>query len=233
MTRLWPFRAAERPLGAAASAYATAPLVRDATPWREAPLCALDFELTGLDLEHDEIISFGAVPIDDGIVRLAGAVSGLVRPQREIGEASIRVHTIRAVDLERAPVLDEAIGPLLDVLAGRALVVHTAAVERAHLGRALRRLGTKLRGPVIDTDVLGRIWLHSRDRRLRRHVSLSELAGQLGLPADSPHNALSDALTTAQVFIALASHLDAEHPETVGGLAHAERRLATIRTFHA
>lgn len=231
MTRAWPFRARGGRRSAAAAAYESAPLPSMGTAWREAPLCALDFELTGLDLERDEIISFGAVPVDGGIVRLAGSVSGLVRPEREIGEASIRVHTIRAIDLERAPQLADAIGPLLALLAGRALIVHTAAVERTHLGRALRLLGTRMRGAVIDTDVLGRLWLYGRDGRLRRHLSLSELAGALGLPADRPHDALSDALTTAQVFIALASHLEAEHHETIGTLANAGRRLESIRVF--
>ena len=37
-------------------------------PWRDARYCVVDLELTGLDPRADEIISFGAVPIDDGRV---------------------------------------------------------------------------------------------------------------------------------------------------------------------
>ena len=39
-------------------------------------------------------------------------------------------------------------------------------------------------------------------------LGLTELASRLGLPAHRPHHALGDALTTAQVFLALATHLE-------------------------
>jgi DNA polymerase-3 subunit epsilon len=191
----------------------------------------VDLELTGLDPREHEIISFGAIPIDDGRVKLHAAVEGLVRPDRAISETSIRVHGIRAADLARAPALADAITPLLKAITGRLLVVHSAAVERAFLGRALREQGLRLRGPLIDTEVLGRGWLHERDGHSPRSLSLGDLATALGLPADRPHVALADALTTAQTFIALAAHLDAIHSETAGSLAHAAQRLKTLRAF--
>jgi DNA polymerase III subunit epsilon len=215
-----------------AAAYASAVAPHGRTPWRRSSWCALDFELTGLDPRRDEIISFGAIPIEEGRVQLGGAVSGLVRPGREISDASIRVHGIRAADLARAPLLGDAIDPLLRTISGRVLVVHTAAVERAFLGRALRAQGVRLRGAMVDTEVLGRLWLHQRDGEPRRRLGLGEIAAALALPADRPHDALGDALTTAQVFIALASHLDASHAETVGSLRRARARLETLRAFH-
>jgi DNA polymerase-3 subunit epsilon len=217
----------------AASHYAGAPLAPGRTPWRQGGWCALDFELTGLDPRRAEIISFGAIPIDDGRVHLAGAVSGLIRPVRELGEASIRVHGLRASDLARAPRLAEALSGLLPALAGRGLVVHAAAVERGFLRPALAELGVRLRGPIVDTEALGRLWLYERDGVLRRRITLGQLAAALNLPAERPHHALGDALTAAQAFIALASHLDARHPETVGSLARAGERLANLRAYDA
>lgn len=216
-----------------AAAYASARLPGRRTPWREAGWCALDFELTGLDTREDEIISFGAIPIEAGRVQLGRARSGLVRPTREISEASIIVHGIRAADLARAPRLGDAIGALLRVITGQILVVHSAAVERAFLGRALREQGARLRRPIVDTEVLGCLWLREREHQPTRRLGLGELASALGLPADRPHNALSDALTTAQAFIALATHLDASHAQTVGSLTSAHRHLESLRVFHA
>jgi DNA polymerase-3 subunit epsilon len=214
-----------------AAEYASAKLPGRRTPWRDAAWCALDFELTGLDPRQDEIISFGAVPIDAGRVRLGGAQSGLVHPQRESSEAAIRVHGIRAADLDRAPPLSDAIRPLLHLLAGRGLVAHSATIERAFLGQALRGLGARLRGPIVDTQLLGQLWLYERDDRLRPRMGLADLAAELGLPADRQHDALADAQTTAQVFLALASHLDVRRPETVASLAHVDRRLDGLRVF--
>jgi DNA polymerase III epsilon subunit-like protein len=47
---------------------------------------------------------------------------------------------------------------------------------------------------------------------------LSGLARSLGLPVHRPHHADGDALTTAQVFIALATHLDGFRAQTLGSL---------------
>jgi DNA polymerase III subunit epsilon len=213
--------------------YARAKLPGRRTYWREARWCTLDFELTGLDPKTGEIISFGAIPVEHGRVRLREAISGLVRPERAISDASIRVHGIRASEVARAPVLAAALPTLLATLAGRIVIAHSASVERAFLSRALRAQGLKLRGPIVDTEALGRLWLQERDGHSPRQAPLTALAGALGLPAERPHHALGDALTTAQVFIALATHLDAEHRQTVGSLARAGLRADTLRALHS
>ncbi len=224
---------ARRAVRPAAVAYERAPEPRGATPWRRAPWCAVDLELTGLDAGRDEIVSFAAIPILEGRVHLAGAVSGLVRPGRAVPASSIRIHGLRDADLAAAAPLEEAIDPLLAAMTGRVLVAHVAAVERAFLGPALRRLGVRLRSAVADTSVLGRLWLWERDGRRPADMSLSDLARALGLPVHAEHDALGDALTTAQVFIAAATHLDARDTETVRTLTRADGRLAAMRAFHA
>ena len=103
-------------------------------------------------------------------------------------------------------------------MTGRVLVAHAAWVERAFLGRLLRTRGARLRGAVIDTSVLGRLWLAERDGRAPATLSLTALAAALGLPIHRPHRAAGDALTTAQAFIALAALLG---DETVRSLADA------------
>ncbi|HLM86842.1 MAG TPA: exonuclease domain-containing protein [Solirubrobacteraceae bacterium] len=220
-----------RSRGAGAVAYTRTRLPAGRTPWREASICAIDLELSGLDPREHEIVSFGAVPIEHGRVQLGAAVHGRVRPLRSISEASIRVHGLRVADLASAPALDVAIDPLLAVMAGRIPVVHVAAIERGFLGPALRRQGVRLRRRMIDTSVLGLVWLHERDGQGPRRVSLTALAQELGLPSHHPHDAVGDALTTAQVFVALATHLDARQPETVRRLTTADRRLESLLAY--
>jgi hypothetical protein len=41
---------------------------------------------------------------------------------------------------------------------------------------------------------------------------------ELGLPVHRPHHADGDALTAAQAFIVLATHLDSFEPQTLGSL---------------
>ncbi len=219
--------------GPGASAYRAARLPAGRTPWRSAAYCAVDLELTGLDPRRDQIVSFGAIPIADGRARLGDAVEGRARPERAINESAIRVHGLREADLADAPEIDLAIDPLLGAMAGRIPVVHAAEIERGFLRPALRRLGLRLRRPMVDTSVLGSVWLHERDGAPARRMTLAETAAALGLPSHREHDALGDALTTAQVFLSLTAHLDAIRPETVRSLTTAGRRLESMRMYPA
>jgi DNA polymerase III subunit epsilon len=207
---------------AAAAAYRAARLPARGTPWRKARFCVVDLELTGLDRRRDAIVAWAAIPVDDGRVTLGGAREGLVRPPGTVPAESIRVHGLRELDLAGAPGPDEAADALLEALAGRVLVAHAAEVERAFLGPLLRSRGARLRGPVVDTRLLGRLWLAERGDHAPARLSLPALTEALGLPAHRPHRAAGDALTTAQAFIALASLLG---DETVRSLAGAQHRL--------
>lgn len=221
-----------RSLGSGARAYKGARLPSGRTRWNAASYCAVDLELTGLDPKLDEIISFAAIPIEQGRVRLSAAVSGRARPRRPSGEAAIRIHGLRAADLADEPPLEQAIEPLLAAMAGRVPVVHVAAIERGFLGPALRRQGLRLHGPMIDTSVVGRLWLRVQGAEVPPVLSLAALAESLGLPVHHPHDALADALTTAQVFVVLASHLDARRPESVRSLRRANARLHPLIAGH-
>jgi len=203
----------------------------------------IDLELTGLDPAQDEIISFAVVTVRDGKVHLEDARYELVRPKRMPDWDTIRVHGLREVDLEEAPPLDELMNVLSGALTGRPIVAHVAEVERSFLRAALSTIGTDLRNPFIDTASLGlklrRLQQQAPVRRggdpgARFAVSspgLSDLARSLGLPVHRPHHADGDALTTAQAFIALATHLETyQSPLTVGRLEELTREAAEPRT---
>jgi DNA polymerase-3 subunit epsilon len=200
------------------------------TPWREAGWCVVDLELTGLDPRTDEIIAVGAVPIDDGNVTLGQSLYTLARPDNPPKHAAVLIHKLRSADLADAPSLPDAIERVLDALAGRVPVFHTSLVERSFLGRELRRRRVKLPADA-DTEVLGRLWLRQRDGNAPAGLSLGRLAQLLKQPAEDPHHALGDALTTAKAFIALASHLDAVQPQTVGSLQHPQGEAGGLRRF--
>lgn len=199
------------------------------TPWREAAFSVVDLELTGLDPASDEIISFAVVTVSGGKVRLDDALYELVRPNQMPDWDTIRIHGLREVDLEEAPPLDDLMDRLLETLTGRPIVAHVAEVERSFLEAAVSPLGTELQNPIIDTASLGlelsRLQQRAPPRRggdpsAKFAVSspgLSDLARSLGLPVHRPHHADGDALTTAQAFIALATHLETfKTPPTVG-----------------
>ncbi len=219
--RLPPLRPRRR--SAAARAYRTAKPPAAETPWRRARYAVVDLELTGLDPRHDEIVSFASVPIEDGRVTVSGIRAATVRPATMPSGETIRIHGLRPMDLAEAPTLPEVMDVILEALAGRTIIAHVAWVERGFLGEALRSAGVRLAEPVLDTALLARHVIGpGRDRN--REMTLSDAARRLGLPVHRPHVAEGDALTTAQLFLALASRLDRAEPQTVGSLARLCRR---------
>jgi DNA polymerase-3 subunit epsilon len=202
----------------AALAYRDAELPDGRTPWRELDFTVIDLETTGLDPARDEIISFATVTVAGGRVRLGDARYEVLRPRRMPDADTIRIHGLREADLAGAPSLTERIDELLEAITGRAMVAHVARIERGFLGTALESLGLVLRNPVVDTAELDRELHRLRRDPGRDPVGLSETARGLGLPVHRPHHADGDALTTAQAFIALAAHLEAFGPQTLGSL---------------
>jgi DNA polymerase-3 subunit epsilon len=219
-----------RPKEGIAGEYARTPAPKGSTPWREARWCALDLELTGLDPRTNDIIAIGAIPIEDGRVLLGESAYTLVRSDKRSETGAVLVHKLRLADVADAPPLDDAVDLMLEALAGRVPVFHTAAVERNFLQPLFAARGLRM-PTAADTDVIGRLWLRERGDAAPNWLSLAGLADLLGLPAEPPHNALADALTTAKAFIALASHLDAMSPRTVSGLLRADRALENVRRF--
>lgn len=215
-------RAPWRPRGQAAEAFRRAPAPAAGSPWRQVDWCAVDLELTGLDPRRDEIVAIGAVPIHDGRLILGRSYYSLVRPRRAPSRAAVLVHKLRSDDLKDAPSLSQAVDGLLEPMTGAVPVFHTAWVEEAFLGPALRRRRVRL--PLAaDTEILGQRWIAGGDPSAATRVGLARLSTLLALSAEAPHHALGDALTTAQVFIALASRLDAAEPQTAGSLVAAAR----------
>ena len=87
----------------------------------------------------------------------------------------------------------------------------------------MKRVGVRLGELTLDTAVLVRHVLPAERLPAEGAVSLSDAARALGLPVHRPHVAEGDALTTAQLFLALATRLDRAESQTVGSLARLSR----------
>jgi DNA polymerase III epsilon subunit family exonuclease len=197
--------------------------------WREERYCVLDFETTGLDPFTDQILSFGLVPIDGGRIVTARARYGLVRAEAPVPARSILVHSLRDADLADAPTLAESLDTIFDALEGRILVAHAAWIERGFLEQAALHAGRRARFRVIDTAVLAHACLELPRPPRGQSIALEYLGARLGLPIHTPHNALGDAMTTAQVFLALSSRLSTERPVS----AHRLVALSRARRYAA
>ncbi|MFV9503287.1 MAG: PolC-type DNA polymerase III [Oscillochloridaceae bacterium umkhey_bin13] len=213
-----------------AQAYEAGPWPAPNLPWREVPYVVLDTETSGLDARRDVLLSVGLVEVRQGRVCLDSRWRSLIRPPAgfEVGGGSIRIHGLMRAELAVAPTLDEVLPAILERLTGRALVVHVAQVDVGFLNQALRPHHARLRGPILDTARLAHS-LHENAKLLgevqpdmpRPAIQLRALAQARGLPVYGEHDALNDALTTAQLFLAQATRLEQQGIRTLRKLLRA------------
>jgi DNA polymerase III subunit epsilon len=158
--------------------------------------------------ERDEIASFAALPVDRARVVIGDAVKGLGRPTNSPPAESIEIHGLRVSDLAAAPIAREALAPLAAALSGRVPVAHAAWAERAFLAPQMEALGSGMPRRMVDTAVLWRLLCILRGEGDPGWCGLSAVAEGLELPAHRAHVAESDALPTAQAFLAMATYLE-------------------------
>lgn len=183
--------------------------------WREINYCAIDLETTGLDFETDEIISIGAVQIQSARVISEANYYREVRPNRNPSSSSIRIHGIRAADLTNASPVESVMPEFAELLRGKVAIAHAAWVESAFLKNRLADLNLDFSRRLIDTASLARACEVVEDE-IDHEPSLEFLAKTLKLPVYSPHNALGDALTSAVIFLALATQIERRKKEQGG-----------------
>lgn len=203
----------QAPEGPLRDFYAT-PFIAPNTDFRQSSYVSLDFETTGLDPAHHELLSFGLINMDGTRIDLGSAEHAILRPRGDIPEASASVHEIRHQDTEHGINEYDALVHLLAHLAGKVMIVHYNKIELGFLDAACRRhFGVGFLIPTIDTLQLGHRWIEDRNLYLRpTDLRLFNLARRFHLPITAAHNALSDATLTLEVFLALtAQRLDEKH----------------------
>lgn len=191
-------------------------LFRFSPPWASVVYWALDLETSGLRPGSDCILSVGLIPVRDGIVRCAESLYTLVRPEDLAGLSveGIRAHHILPAELEQAPALAEVLPEIDQRVREGVLLLHFARLDLAFLRDAYRRSGLPWPRPrVVDTVEL-MLKLSQRQQRFQPHptpppTALPEARAHLGLPRYRNHHALSDALATAELFLALRARLGA------------------------
>jgi DNA polymerase-3 subunit epsilon len=187
-------------------------------PWDAVVYWALDLETGGLDPRADAILAVGLVPVREGHVRVGEGFRTLVRPEpgKKVEPRSVEAHQLVSGETRDAPPLGEVLPEVLRRIEGGVLLVHHAALDVEFLRRAARALRLRWPAPpVVDTVAL----LLRLSRRAHRaspelpgdppEVNLSAARRRLGLPEYQAHDALIDAMATAELFLVLREALGA------------------------
>ncbi|HOB67072.1 3'-5' exonuclease [Ottowia sp.] len=171
---------------------------------------SLDCETTGLNTRTDEIISVGAVKIRGQRILSSERLELLIRPEKGVSAESIRVHRLRAQDVQAGLPAADAMRQLLHFIGARPLVGYYLEFDVAMLNRAIKPLiGIGLPQPKIEVSAL--YYDHKFKQLPPSHqqgnveidLRFATLMADLALPMRDAHDALNDAVMAAMAFIKL------------------------------
>lgn len=174
------------------------------TPIDELPILAVDFETTGLDAKADKLLSVGFVALDQEQIKLNSSYHQIIKAKTKLEESNVIIHQITDAQKEQGLPLGTVVEILLKAFAGKVMLVHFARIERQFLQQACLELyGFKPDFPMIDTLVVAKRKLDKRDVAYDpSELRLSSLRHQYKLPDHHGHDALNDAVATAELLLA-------------------------------
>jgi DNA polymerase III subunit epsilon len=171
-----------------------------------------DTEATGLNPSlGDEIIQIGAVRIVNAKLREHERMDQLVDPQRHIPAATIPIHGITQAMVTGQPTAAQVLPKFHAFAADSVLVAHNAAFDMRLLELKQDAIGLRFDQPVLDTLLLAAVLYPEQATH-----GLEALALRLGVDVTQRHNALADAMVTAQVWLNMLPMLKERGIETLG-----------------
>lgn len=184
--------------------YLAEPFPPSNTPIDATALLAMDFETSGLDVKRDHLLSVGYVVLQNDHVLLGTAHHQVIRSKRDISGDNISIHHITHDQVAQGATIPLAVEAILQQLQGKVLLAHHAAVEIGFLQQACINLyGLAPVIPAIDTMQLAKRRMERQQQPIKPHdLRLFNLRKQYGLPRYQAHNALMDAIATAELFLA-------------------------------
>ena len=164
----------------------------------------VDVETTGLNLMQDKLISIGAVAVVNGKIALGDSFYVVLQQQAASEKGNILLHGIgTSAQLEGEPPVD-ALLAFLVYLGKSPLVAFHVTFDETMIKRALRDyLGLNFKHPWLDLAYVMPGLHPPLARKLR---ALDDWVGQFNIRIDARHNALADALATAQLFQVAHAH---------------------------
>ncbi len=163
-----------------------------------------DTETTGLNAKKDEILSIGALKVKNNKILTSEKFEIFIKPSREISQESIKIHYIRNIDLQNGNNPQEALEKFLHFIGNRTLVGYYLEFDINMINKYLQPiLGIKLPNKQIEVS---QIYSKKKRRSVpegRIDLRFDSIMNDLNLPIFGKHDALSDAIMTAMMYVKL------------------------------
>lgn len=179
--------------------------------WSEWDYLVLDVETSGLDAKQDHIVSVGWVCIHNGVIDLDSA-RHIVIENTDVGE-SVGIHMITDSDIELHGKRQESVLRYLrHLLRSRVLVMHHAPLELNFLKQAWKKeVLPAFSVNWLDTLAIERAKANRNQQPIQDGgFRLCACRERYGLPDYDGHDALTDALATAELLLAQTAYQGAD-----------------------
>lgn len=184
---------------------------------KESDFLVLDFETTGLDVTKDHIISAGFTEIQNNRILLNKSEHYIITTKLKLESKNVSIHQITDDMISQGMPINQFIEYLLKKMAGKILVAHYQKIEYGFLQQACKSLyGLSLPLIILDTLEIEKRKLEKLNRPIvANQLRLFNLRSTYNLPRYNAHNAMEDAIATAELFIAQVKNRSSDNKQTL------------------
>jgi DNA polymerase-3 subunit epsilon len=166
----------------------------------------VDCEMSGLDVKTCQLLSMGWVMIEQGRIVNSSARHILVHADKGAGDSS-KIHGLVDSHLAGAQSIAAVLMLLIQQIEGAVLVFHHAHLDIKFLQKAaIENFRCPLLFSYVDTMAIEKRRLHLQGKATG--LRLVQCRERYGLPSGAQHNAMADAVATAELLLAQASYLE-------------------------
>ncbi|PJG84045.1 3'-5' exonuclease [Caviibacterium pharyngocola] len=174
----------------------------------------IDFETTGLNSMMDNILSVAAVPIDNLTLDISKAWHQFVAEEQEVKKDTAVINHILPQMLNDAETLDDTMNRLFELIQGRIVIAHGSNIEKRFILHYLKVRYNLTQFPLLwlDTLKIERSLTQNQDN----HYQLTHVRNKYHLPEYVGHNALIDAISAGELFLAQLENVFGQQKKILG-----------------
>ena len=166
----------------------------------------VDVESTGLDVHSDCLIAIGAICVADGTVWLDQGFEVVLQQAAPSSVDNILIHGIDGTTQTQGKKPAAALLDFLTYLGNAPLIAYHAPFDRTMIDKAtMKFLGFKIRNPWIDLAYVAPALCPEYAKGLQ---SLDQWTETFEITNSNRHNAVADALATAQLLLVLLARAE-------------------------
>ncbi|UOP12595.1 3'-5' exonuclease [Pseudomonas palleroniana] len=178
-------------------------------PLRSQRWVVVDLETSGLNLNRDQVLSIGAVVIEDGAIDFSQLFERTLQRSATKLSPSVLIHGLgpSAIAAGSDPV--DALLDFMDFVGDSPLLAFHAPFDQHMLCRALKdSLGYRLAHPFLDVADIAPLLCPEANIR---EAGLDDWINHFHLQVGERHHASADALATAELMLILFSRARQQH----------------------